>query len=99
MGFFTSSRYKRSTGARVVDAASAIIGFVVQIVRERKTPKRADEVFAEPLGVESIHIGATTEAPPLPRPAPIPRELEMVYLPEPPAGGRFAGTKPPEGVN
>ena len=38
---------------------------LVQIVRERKAPKRADEVFAEPLDVEAIHVGATTEAPPL----------------------------------
>lgn len=98
MGFFSSSRYRRSTGARIVDAASAIIGLVVQIVRERKTPKRADEVLGGTLETERIqmHVGATTE---LPRPARVPRELEMVHLDEPPAGGRFAGTRPTEGIN
>lgn len=86
-GFFTSSRYKRSTGARVMDAlggAIDLVRFVVQVVRDRKAPKRADEMFAEPLEVEVIHVGATTEAPPLPKPSPIPRELEMVHLDEPP---------------
>lgn len=79
---------RRTLVSRLADVAGAIVDLARPLFAPRK-----------PLDLDAIHVGATTEAPPFPRPSPIPRELEMVHLDEPPAGGRFAGTRPPEGMN
>ena len=78
-------RRRRTLVSRLTDVVCAIVDLARPLFAPRK-----------PVDLDAMHVGATTE---LPRPSPIPRELEMVHLDEPPAGGRFAGTKPPEGIN
>lgn len=80
--------------------ALAVGEIVADFVRARREP---------PMRIDDMHVGATTEGvreaerakaeAKWPAPSRVPRELEMVHLDEPPAGGRFAGTRPPEGIN
>lgn len=67
------------------------------LIARGKVERRDGLLFAVATKAGKLTATTTEDAPVVTMDTPVSRELEMVHLDDPPAGGRFAGTRPPEG--